>query len=121
VAVVAPTTKGLNLTPKQFKGFRADLDKAVQEAAQFAEVHPLPEHGAIGKGRHRVDYVHSKTKGGNSADHLARRIARDRPDILQAMKRGEYRSVRVAAMVADGCTDIRAESLAEHRREQGLS
>jgi hypothetical protein len=37
---------------------------------------------------------------GHSADYLARRIARDRPDILQAMKDGQYRSVRQAAIAA---------------------
>ena len=37
---------------------------------------------------------------GNSADYLTARIARDRPDILEAMKRGEYRSVRQAAIEA---------------------
>ena len=37
---------------------------------------------------------------GNSADYLTARIARDHPDILEAMKRGEYRSVRQAAIAA---------------------
>jgi hypothetical protein len=37
---------------------------------------------------------------GHAADYLARRIARDRPDILQAMKEGQYRSVRQAAIAA---------------------
>lgn len=31
---------------------------------------------------------------GNSADYLTARIARDRPDILEDMKEGKYRSVR---------------------------
>jgi len=34
---------------------------------------------------------------GNSADYLTARIARDRPDILDGMKRGDYPSVRAAA------------------------
>jgi hypothetical protein len=37
---------------------------------------------------------------GNAADYLARRIARDRPDILQEMKHGKYSSVRQAAIAA---------------------
>jgi hypothetical protein len=37
---------------------------------------------------------------GHAADYLARRIARDRPDILQKMKEGQYRSVRQAAIAA---------------------
>jgi hypothetical protein len=44
-------------------------------------------------GRYVVQY-------GNSADYLARRIARDRPDILQEMKDGKYHSVRQAAIAA---------------------
>jgi hypothetical protein len=47
---------------------------------------------AIGGGYY-VNYRHA-------ADYLARRIARDRPDILQAMKDGQYRSVRQAAIAA---------------------
>lgn len=38
--------------------------------------------------------------GGNDSDYLASRIARDRPDILERMKAGEYRSVRSAAIDA---------------------
>jgi hypothetical protein len=52
-------------------------------------------------GRYHVQY-------GNSADYLARRIARDRPDILQEMKDGKYRSVRQAAIAA-GLIDIAAD------------
>ena len=37
---------------------------------------------------------------GHAADDLARRMARDRPDILQQMKEGQYRSVRQAAIAA---------------------
>jgi hypothetical protein len=36
-------------------------------------------------------------EGGNSADYLTRRIARDHPDIFERMKAGEYQSVRAAA------------------------
>lgn len=37
---------------------------------------------------------------GNSTDYLTARIARDRPDILEDMKQGKYRSVRQAAIEA---------------------
>jgi hypothetical protein len=37
---------------------------------------------------------------GNSAEYLVARIARDRPDILEKMKAGEYRSVRQGAIDA---------------------
>jgi len=36
---------------------------------------------------------------GTNADYLTARIARDRPDILDGMKAGEYTSVRAAASV----------------------
>jgi hypothetical protein len=36
----------------------------------------------------------------NNADYLTARIARDRPDILERMKGGEYASVRQAALEA---------------------
>lgn len=39
-------------------------------------------------------------RGSTNADYLTARIARDRPDILDRMKAGEYRSVRAAALDA---------------------
>ena len=47
----------------------------------------------------KVDNV-NLIQGGNRADYLTRRIARDRPDILERMKAGEYASVRAAAIDA---------------------
>ena len=40
---------------------------------------------------------------GNNSDYLTARIARDRPDILERMKTGEYASVRQAAVDAGIC------------------
>jgi len=37
---------------------------------------------------------------GNNAKYLTARIARDNPEILEGMKRGEYRSARAAAIAA---------------------
>jgi hypothetical protein len=37
---------------------------------------------------------------GNKADYLTARIARDRPDVLERMKAGEFPSVRQAAIAA---------------------
>lgn len=42
----------------------------------------------------------NEIQGGNNASYLTARIARDRPDILDEMKRGKYRSVRAAAIDA---------------------
>jgi len=39
---------------------------------------------------------------GTNPDYLTARIARDRPDILERMKAGEYPSVRAAAIDARG-------------------
>lgn len=38
--------------------------------------------------------------GGTGSSYLAARLARDHPDILERMKRGEFRSVRAAALEA---------------------
>jgi hypothetical protein len=46
--------------------------------AEAAETHPLPQPGAVGRKRNRGYNVNSKTLGGNQADYLARRLARDR-------------------------------------------
>jgi site-specific DNA-methyltransferase (adenine-specific) len=67
--------------------------------ARAEEARPLAEHGEIGNGRSRDDNV-SSTSAGNSAEYLTARIARDRPDILEQMKRGEFKSVRAAAKAA---------------------
>lgn len=40
------------------------------------------------------------TYGSNNAEYLTARIVRDRPDILERMKRGEFRSIRAAAIEA---------------------
>jgi hypothetical protein len=37
---------------------------------------------------------------GNSAEYLAARIKRDRPDIVEAVMRGEFKSMRAAAIAA---------------------
>jgi hypothetical protein len=42
----------------------------------------------------------NEVRQGNAASYLARRIARERPDILERMKKGEFESVRAAAIEA---------------------
>lgn len=59
----------------------------------------LPQHGAVGNGRSRGDNITS-TERGTDPSYLTARIARDRPDILERMKAGEYTSVRQAALDA---------------------
>jgi hypothetical protein len=59
----------------------------------------LPKPGEIGRHHSfRVDDVKPEpVRGGNEPDYLTSRIARDRPDVLERMKAGEFPSVRAAA------------------------
>lgn len=95
---VAPRPEGL--------GYRAiDIDRivderkarSVQERALRAK--PLALHGGVGRGRDRGYIITSKQRG-TDPDYLTARIARDRPDILERMKAGEFKSVREAAIAA---------------------
>ena len=58
-----------------------------EELALDAEENPLFEHG---ENQHtgRDNITSSPKQRGESSSYLARRIARDRPDILERMKRG---------------------------------
>jgi hypothetical protein len=58
----------------------------------------LAKDGEIGRGRNRSYNVIPNY--GNNGSYLTRRIARDRPDILDRMKAGEFKSVRAAAREA---------------------
>jgi hypothetical protein len=66
---------------------------------QPAENHPGPGRGYTKK-------PHEKAKAGNRSDYLVARIARDRPDILERMKAGEFASVREAAREAGMIKDV---------------
>lgn len=57
-----------------------------------------PKEGEGGKDSIRI--ISPPTHQGTTADYLAARIARDRPDIQERMKTGEFRSVRAAAREA---------------------
>ena len=46
------------------------------------------------------DVKHFRKDGGNSASYLLRRLARQSPETLEAYERGEFRSVRAAALSA---------------------
>jgi hypothetical protein len=69
------------------------------EPLQPAENHPGP-------GRGHTKKPHEKAKAGNRSDYLIARIARDRPDILERMKAGEFTSVREAAREAGIIKDV---------------
>lgn len=71
-----------------------------QEACAAARDNPIAKHGEVGNGREsRVDNVKS-TQGGNDQSYLARRLARDRPDILDRVESGEIASFHAAAIEA---------------------
>jgi hypothetical protein len=52
------------------------------------------------KETNEVDNNDVRFKGGNDPEYLTSVIARDRPDILERMKAGEFKYVRAAAKVA---------------------
>src|SRR5712691_3727127 len=71
----------------------------VQRMAETAQpVQPAENHP--GPGRGHTKKPHEKAKAGNRSDYLVARIARDRPDVLERMKAGEFASVREAARTA---------------------
>lgn len=87
---------------------RADeLVAAAQAAAAQHAVQPLPRRGEIGNGREsRNDNIIS-TQLGTSRDYLLRRIARDRPELLDDIgKSKRFKSARAAAIEAGIIKDI---------------
>jgi antitoxin (DNA-binding transcriptional repressor) of toxin-antitoxin stability system len=67
-------------------------------AETMARVKPLAKHGEVGNGRSRDSDATSTV--GRGTDYLAARIKRDHPEIAEAVERGEYRSIRQAAIAA---------------------
>jgi hypothetical protein len=79
--------------------------RQVQRMAETAQ--PLqPAENHPGPGRGHTKQPHEKAKAGNRSDYLVARIARDRPDILERMKAGEFTSVREAAREAGMIKDV---------------
>jgi hypothetical protein len=73
--------------------------RQVQCMAETAQpLQPAENHPRSGRGHTKKP--HEKAKAGNRSDYLVARIARDRPDILEQMKAGEFTSVREAARAA---------------------
>jgi hypothetical protein len=86
---------GLHLTPYTYKGLMRDIDKSLEEVAEHAEANPLPPAGGTRDQGRQSTLPHKR-----DADYQVARIARDRPDILERMKAGEYKSIRAAAIDA---------------------
>ena len=81
----------------------AVIDRIIRERhdAQGKAQHAtrLGDHGTNQHTR-GVDSVKSSEKGGNSQDYLIARLARDAPEELERLKRGDYKSAREAALAA---------------------
>lgn len=76
------------------------IEAGKKDVADMAEeTQPLAENGEVGNGR-SSPYDIRATSYGTRSDYLTARIARDRPDILERMKAGEFRSVHQAAAEA---------------------
>ena len=67
--------------------------QAIAEDAKPLAGKPINQHSAP------YDYK-GHQQAGTNAEYLTARIARDRPDILEEMKQGKYKSVRAAAIDA---------------------
>ena len=78
-----------------------DTEARARVAAMAENAKPLNGQGERGNGKRDYNYnVFPADNNGTDTEYLTARIARDRPDILDRMKAGEYRSVRSAAIDA---------------------
>jgi hypothetical protein len=69
-------------------------------AERAQAVAPLLPNGGDRRSSSRTASERGTFATGNTADYLTARIARDRPDLLERMAAGEFRSVRAAALEA---------------------
>jgi hypothetical protein len=74
------------------------LGSVLRVQATAEEAKPILGHGGDRTTQEQGDNI--TLKRGDDAEYLTRRIARDRPDILERMKAGEFTSVRAAALEA---------------------
>jgi hypothetical protein len=73
--------------------------RRVQRLAEAAV--PLKHFWEVpGPGRGKKLPLKQKVQSGNRSVYLVNRIARDRPDVLERMKAGEFETVRAAARAA---------------------
>ena len=96
----APSPYGLGRDPAEIDALIKESKRQSQELAADPEVTALPEHGEIGRGRNRGNNVTANYQRGNNASYRVRRLKRDRPDIAEALARGEYKSARAAGIAA---------------------
>lgn len=81
---------------------KLDTEARARVAAMASNPRHIMEDTETGKrfGRGIDNDNYNDLSQGTSAEYLTARIARDRPDILEAMRQGAYRSVRAAAIDA---------------------
>lgn len=92
---------GLGCTEKQFRIMVAVCDALTPTQERAAEMLPIKLNGRPSPDENYDNYnSFSPTQQGTSADYLTARIARDHPSIYDGMLRGDYRSVRQAAIEA---------------------
>ena len=76
-------------------------EKAAREAVEHAkQARPLRAHGRPRAGDEEYNRTDRPIIQGETSSYLTCRIARDHPKILARMKRGEFKSVRAAAIEA---------------------
>lgn len=85
----------------QVRADEVEAEARARIAAIAESVKPLAAQGRpTGDEKHNNYNVFSCEVQGTDPEYLTARIARDRPDILERMKAGEYKSVRSAAIDA---------------------
>ncbi len=81
--------------------------KRIRHVKRLAEAAvPLKHHWET-PGRGKKLQPKQRVQSGNRSQYLVNRIARDRPDILERMKAGEFAYVRQAAIAAGIITEGR--------------
>jgi len=88
-------------------GLPEAVKKGRQQAAIDAakeEKKPLKEHGANQHGEDgtKTETVPSSTSGGNSSTRRIRRLLRDKPEVVDRLRSGEFKSVAAAERWARG-------------------
>jgi hypothetical protein len=100
---IAVALDWLKLNPPNYP-IPLELAQQLAAAAVMKDAKPVGQHGGDRKSEARsTDQVANgtlKAKGSNQAAYLAARIKKVRPDIAAAVERGEYRSMRAAAISA---------------------
>ena len=85
----------------QVKADEVEAEARARIAAIAEKAQPLAVNGGDRKTeQYNNRNTDSADRQGNDPEYLTARIARDRPDILERMKAGEYKSVRSAAIDA---------------------